>query len=284
MSESTQRRLNTLSWILPEAYWGILSDAAFYLQHPDHAALLRNNLHLHRRYEGQKRCFVIGSGPSLKTQNLKPLQHEYTIVANSFFQHPDVSTISPKYCCIGDPQFTAGHPESVAWLRVLEKKLPNTTLVFRPSAKAVFSQHNLFRNHEVYYAATGLGAKTSSRVRIDLTRPINVGFTTGTCLSIPLALYLGFKEIYLLGYDADWLFQPSSAPFHFYEHNPHFPQFDKQSTMDGGMEVEIHTLYFEFRSHRLLREKAETMGARIFNATRGGKLDMYPRVSFESLF
>ena len=281
---STQNYLNILRWVLPEAYWGMLAEAAFYLRFSDQAALLRKNIQLHQRHAGQKRCFVIGSGPSIKSQDLKPLKNEFTIVANSFFQHPDISIIAPKYCCVGDPKFVEGHEQSVVWLREMEKTLPQTTLLFRPTARALFERYHLFGNHKVYYAATGLGAKSANRVRIDFTRPINVGFSTGTCLSIPLALYLGFKEIYLIGYDADWLFHAPSAPFHFYDTNPHFPQFDTLSTMNAVMEVELHALYFEFRSHRLLHEKAERMGAKIFNATHGGKLDMYPRVSYDSLF
>lgn len=284
MKQSTQNHLGILGWLLPEAYWGPSHDVFFCLRYPRYAALLRRNHELKRRHADQKRCFVIGSGPSLKTQDLKPLKNEFTVVANNFFQHSDITIISPKYCCVGDAAFTEGHDSSIAWLREMEKKLPHTTLVFQPAARALFDKFSLFRNHDVYYATTGLGAKTAKRTRIDLTRPINVGFSTGTCFSIPLALYLGFQEIYLIGYDADWLSHPPSAPFHFYDKNPHFPQFDTMSTMSASMEAEFHNLYFEFRSHRLLREKAETMGAKIFNCTNGGSLDMYERVPYESLF
>src|SRR6476646_10859762 len=50
-------------------------------------ALIARNAELRNRHKERTRCFVIGNGPSLKTQDLTLLKDEITIVANSFFKH-----------------------------------------------------------------------------------------------------------------------------------------------------------------------------------------------------
>ena len=50
-------------------------------------ALLARNSVFRNRHKGQ-RCFVIGNGPSLKTQDLSLLAREITFVMSGFWKHP----------------------------------------------------------------------------------------------------------------------------------------------------------------------------------------------------
>lgn len=272
------------SWVVPEAWLGPMSAAAYRVNRRHLLRRLAANAPLAGKHSRERRCFVIGNGPSLKTQDLSRLSSEFTIVANSFFQHPAVGSIGPKYCCVGDPDFIADRPNAIEWLRELESKLPDTTLFFRPWAPAVFERHGLFRHHTVHFIDSVAKVPHSSQVQLDLTKPLNVGYTTGSGFSIPLALYLGFREIYLIGFDANWLADIDHGALHFYDTNPHFPHFDHTATEGHSMEEQLRTLHLEFRSHRLLREAAERNGQRIRNATNGGWLDMYERVNYDSLF
>lgn len=271
-------------WLVPRAYDGMLADLFYALRFPHYLRLIRRNRELYRRHADKRRCFVIGNGPSLKTQDLCLLKDEITIVANAFFFHPDRAVVAPKYCCVGDPKFIADQPKSLAWLRELETQLPDTTLFFRPAGEALFRRYNLFRQHHVYYIDAAFSAQRCSQVRIDLTRLLTVGVSTGSAFLIPLALYLGFRKIYLIGFDANWLADIQHGQLHFYDTNPYFPQFD--TTASGGhmMERILRMIHKDFMSHRLLLEKATAMGVKILNATNGGWLDMYPRVPYETLF
>jgi len=57
-----------------------------------------------------------------------------------------------------------------------------------------------------------------------------------------------------------------------------------RQSMGLSVEEELFSNYACFKSHRLLRDHALSRGVRICNATRGGGLDMYPRVTYEDLF
>lgn len=271
-------------WFVPPAWMNPLSKIAYRIRYPGHMRLLTRNRELAGRHRNQGRCFVIGNGPSLKTQDIRPLANETVITANSFFQHPDHRTVAPAYYCVGDGDFVADLPNSVAWLRELENAMPQANLFVLPIARSTFAKHGLFRNHRVYHIDHVRMARDASGVKIDLTQPLNVGHSTGTGFAIPLALYLGFREVYLIGFDANWLADIHNGALHFYETNKYFPQFDRTATDGLDMENQLRTAHLEFKSHRLLRDKAVLMGVKIINATNGGWLDMYPRVKYESLF
>lgn len=272
-------------WFLPPAWMRNVNNVrAAVLFNRKYASLLRQNAELYQKHADRKRCFVIGNGPSLKTQDLRPLGREITIVANSFFQHPDHALVDPSYCCCGDERFTDDQPKNVAWLREMEAKLPNTALFFRPNARWLFEKHNLFQLHRVYFIVSTQMVENAQQVSVNLQRPVNVGLSTGTLLSIPLALYLGFREIYLIGFDANWSVAEKESSLHFYDTNPYFPEFDTMQLSGDSTEGQLLADHQEFASHRLLRDKATLMGARIINATNGGRLDMYPRVRYEELF
>jgi hypothetical protein len=245
----------------------------------------KENSRLASRHAGERRCFVIGNGPSLKDIDLKPLANEYTIGANSFYKHPDAAVIGLDYLCINDPHFMKDEPRSVGWHRTIAEKLPTTHLVLNETARPLVRGHQLYSGQEVYYVGWGSRTHRAATINLDLTRPLNIGMTTGSSVAIPLALTLGFREIYLIGFDCNWL-AGTSTSYHFYQTHEYFPEFDSvgKDTRGFSYEDEVRSVVREFESHRLLREKAETLGVQIVNATKGGLLDVYERREFAECF
>jgi hypothetical protein len=245
----------------------------------------RENSRLAGRHANERRCFVIGNGPSLKDIDLKPLADEYTIGANSFYKHPDAGFIGLDYLCINDPHFMSDEPRSVSWHRTIAEKLPTTHLVLNEAARSLVRAHHLYSGHEVFYVGWGPRTHRAASINLDLTRPLNIGMTTGSSVAIPLALTLGFREIYLIGFDCNWL-AGTSTSYHFYQTHEYFPEFDSvgKDTRGFSYEDEVRSVLREFESHRLLREKAEQLGVRIVNATTGGLLDVYERRDFAECF
>jgi len=271
-------------WFVPPEWARVISDLTYRVAKRDSLKLLQQNREFQKLHSDRRRCFVVGNGPSLKSQDLRPLANEIVVVANSFFQHPDHRQINPTYYCVGDRQFVADQPNSIGWLRELETALPKTTLFVVPEGRFTFGKHGLFKHHRVRHIDHVRMARKPEQVRIDLTRPLNVGYSTGTAFSIPLALYLGFREIYLIGFDANWLADVNHGSIHFYETNKYFPHFDRTAAEGANMETQLSSISLEFASHRLLRDSAKLMGSQIFNATNGGWVDVYPHVRYESLF
>jgi len=275
-----------LEWTVPAPYLRLLR--RWRSRNRAFESLLAPNAALRNRHAGDGRCFVIGNGPSLKEQDITRLRGEVCIVANSFFLHPDHTVVAPRYWCVADPHYQAEQPNALAWLRELEAHSDGATLFFNPNAAAVLRKHGLFRNRPVHYISAGLACDAPEDVRLDLTRPINVGLCTVSSFAIPLAIYLGFREIYLIGCDANWHVAGDHTPLHFYATNPHFQHWDtnaaSRQTLGLSVEEELASQCACFKSHRLLRDYARHRGIAIVNATRGGYLDVYPRVAYESLY
>src|SRR5258706_13694413 len=73
----------------------IAPDYSHSLSKEDRRLLLKNRA-LKDIHSG-KRCFVIGNGPSLREQDIRPLAREITFAANSFFEHEHVDIVRPTY-------------------------------------------------------------------------------------------------------------------------------------------------------------------------------------------
>jgi len=98
---------------------------------------------------------------------------------------------------------------------------------------------------------------------------------TVTYSMIQFAAYMGFKEIYLIGVDCNYSKDNSVITADSY--------FDKRlfnaSRPYAAPEVDTNLLAFA-----RAKEVCDKKGVNIYNATRGGKLEIFPRVDFDSLF
>ena len=63
---------------------------------PEMARKFAENIKFHNIHKGQ-RCFILGSGPSINKQNLKPLKNEICFAMSMFYLHKDIKEINPLY-------------------------------------------------------------------------------------------------------------------------------------------------------------------------------------------
>jgi hypothetical protein len=266
----------SLDWLLPPRVQDVLRDAFDRLR----PRVVRNDI-LRDRHAGA-RCFVLGNGPSLGGLDLRPLRDEVTIAANSFYKHPHSPEVDLKYLCIGDPDFMKDTPKALEWHRILDEHHPRATLFAHPDVLPLREKHGVHAAQDLFTFKLGRRAHRASELNLDLTRPLNVGQMTGSMLMIPLAIFLGARRIVLAGFDLNHHVDPSRS-YHFYASHAQFPEFDSMAA-DRRYDYPrlLSAMQREFESHHLLAECARAMGVEIVNATRGGLLDAYPRVDFES--
>jgi uncharacterized Rossmann fold enzyme len=269
------------AWTAPREVQRALFDIYYGLKGVDVA----RNAELKDRYRGQRRCFVIGNGASLKDMDLSVLANEITIGCNSFYKHEQARRVDLKYHCVGDPMFFENTPRAVEWHREIESAMPRATKMFHARGQPLVREHGLYRDQTIYYYRHGITVDEPELVDFDFTRPLCVGHTTGSRLAIPLAIYMGFTEIYIIGFDANWM-ESYRGSYHFYEKHALWPEFDAQATDKRHPRYadQLINALRDFESHALLYEAAKARGVNIYNAGKGGLLDTYPRVVFEELF
>lgn len=277
-----------LRWTVPAgvyelilAGWsGVYSSGIF---DPELRRTLAANRIFQNAHQGE-RGFILGTGASIKDQDLRPLRHETCIVLNGFYLHKDYPAIKPRYHLINaspsDPAI--GHELGLQWFREMEERLIGDVLFFNYRARRFIQEQGFFRNRRVHYLKTGDGRREFRGQGIDATRPLYPVHGGGP-RTLQLALYLGFREIYLLGLDYDYFIRLApQVPTHFYE------------PTDGvlGRAGLLHWDYLFWKNrqmkvwkdHEILRRFAEGRGVKIRNATAGGYLETFERVDYPSLF
>src|SRR6476469_4128376 len=76
----SSRTREFVSWFVPDAWIGPASELGYRATRRQFLRRLALNSQLANKHKGERRCFVIGNGPSLNTQNLELLANEVTIV------------------------------------------------------------------------------------------------------------------------------------------------------------------------------------------------------------
>ena len=88
--------------------------------------------------------------------------------------------------------------------------------------------------------------------------------------AIQLAVYMGFSEIYLTGCDCNY-----TSPKKHFNHDTN-EKIESKIKLD-----EIGNLMLA--SYRAAKKYTDTHPVKIYNATRGGKLEIFPRVNLDDV-
>lgn len=206
------------------------------------------------KYQGvhhEERCFIIGNGPSLRISDVSRLKGVHTFGVNRIYL---LSTKwRPEYFVCVDNKVL--EDENIYKYRV-------KTRFFSDRVKNRLNDLDEFVHVSQQFP---FGEACLVPFSEDISRKVYSGGNV-IYIAIQIAVYMGFAEIYLLGVDCDY---PKNEKSHFYGDD-----FDLGG--DPGWEMSMNT----FKS---ARQYADAHGIKIFNATRGGKLEEFERVDFDSL-
>ena len=230
------------------------------------------------------RCFLIATGPSLKEQDLTLLKDEITIGVSGLYTHKDLKVFMPKYY-VSTPIFRYhgdlyDEETFIADLREMDKALSDETIMFFDIYDKPYIERNaVFKNKEIHWLQY-IPWDEKPFTEIDLKNLPNIHLASEVMFYV--ALYLGFKEIYLLGIDHTW----------FSGLNRYFDQSRNDKFFKSGEVVASEQNFdseFFMRTHTLVFKKYKTfynLRKNIFNANADGStyVDMFPKVVFESLF
>ena len=243
------------------------------------------------KHKGE-RVFILASGPSINTQDLTLLKNEYCIAVSQFFLHPQIDEIRPQYHCFAPQHYPFNDDTNKIIFDNFKNNYKYPVKVFVGTSNYEFSYYNfLKKNLEYNIDASFIDYSKSSQLNEnnfmnediwDITKkPFQV--RTVVYVAIQVAYYLGFKEIYLLGVDHDYLTELNSNRdgHHFYKEEK---SFEDKAVQLFFTEKWFEEYYLRWKEYRLMKELLTTKGVKIYNATNGGMLDVFKRVAYEDLF
>ncbi|GEM_PF-545250 len=240
----------------------------FYDRASELQSLARGNAfikNLKNRYKGQ-RCFIIGNGPSLNEQNLTLLKDEFTIGSNYIYMNYEKMGFYPTIFTITN--------YLVAEQRIDEiNALPESIKIF-----PYFLNYIINEDERTFF----LNSAALKEFSTDLTQNISWQSTV-TFFNMQLAYYLGFDEVYLIGVDNSYVQPEGGKEGAMIEQKEDDPNHFCGSYFKGLTWQKADTDAMEY-VYYLTKEVFDNASQKIFNATHGGRLEVFPRVAFESLF
>ena len=235
-----------------------------------------------------KRCFILGNGPSLAGTDLSRLRNETVFVTNWFANHPDIDTIRPNFYCVCSHELFGGWGREIPHFnddlrkRIEELNHPLSLILpyrFMPYVESggLFSQHD---RRYLLFDRPKAGIDQVGQIELDLSRPLHDGYTVIITFCLPLAKWMGFEEIYLLGVDSNYgISQPSDPKQYFYDSELHTSSTSKFESLNriwqpGGP---------VFQNYEIVRQQFAADGIRVVNLTPGGQLDVFERMTLDDV-
>lgn len=217
------------------------------------------------KHKGE-RCFVIGNGPSLTKEDVEKLQGEVTFACNKIFTLGEKCI--PTYYFMHDPVLLPENFDEA-------KKLQTTKFWGVHKNTEKFLRKADVSGDYVYYVRKN-PLKNEMSVSEDASKYVTSNGSVAYAM-LQFAFYMGFEEIYLLGFDHNFSkIEVEGKEIINQSVTDHFANYNDVVT--GFVNVDKLT-----RGFVEAKKNAETHGIRIFNATRGGKLEVYERVTLEEI-
>ena len=223
-------------------------------------------------HKGEK-CFVIGNGPSLQVEDLDMIYQKKipTFATNRVFKIFDKTEWRPTYYVSEDILLMKDAQDIINDMPVNGRFIPINLKWFEgvniPNADYFYIEYN-----EPMKETFGLSLDVPHNIRCR-------GTVTTTCLQ--LAIHMGFSEIYLIGVDHNFakMFDKNGNVVIDNTIKNHFVDDYDKGIYDQGFHVDNATeAYMDIER---LSRKMKTF--RVFNATRGGKLEVYERVDLDAI-
>jgi len=237
---------------------------------------LKKNIELKNKHKNQP-AFLVANGPSVKNQDLTLLKDKLTVFVNRSYLHEDYKLIKPTYHVFIDNKLVNGEWPIECLDQIIEL---NPEVVFLLSYK--WRNNPILKNYvnnkkfKIYWIDTTLFFTPffhKSRM-CDLTKRTLGGAVTGASLSA--LLYMGSKDIYLIGKDGNGLcYELTKKDSHFYGVNP---ENDYKTIHD--IQQDLYMMSTGIKNWISISEYCIANEISVTNLTHGGIFDMFERKDF----
>ncbi|TET83905.1 MAG: DUF115 domain-containing protein [Anaerolineales bacterium] len=219
----------------------------------------------HNCHRGQ-RCFILGNGPSLRNTNLSLLRNEVTFGLNRIYLlYPEMGFPTTYLVSVNDLVIMQCAEELSA--------LSITKFITWRARKWMAKDPRIIFLDTDYTLPETFSEDISGRVYEG---------STVTYVALQIAFHMGFEQVILIGVDHSFR---TTGPANTIvvsdgEDMNHFhPDY-----FGKGFRWQLPDLEGSERAYRLARQAYESHGRQVMDATIGGKLTVFPKVEYASLF
>ena len=226
---------------------------------------------LKNKYMGQA-GFVIGNGPSLKIEDLSKIKnHDFvSLASNKIYLAFDQTDWRPDFYTIAD---------NLVWEKIKNSVHDDIELVHIASKLDKTGSNRPIR----YWNTLGnLWTGNPTFFASDISKGMFTGATI-TYENLQIAAYLGLNPIYIIG--CDHFYEGEGS----YENGVMIKQSDKKTHFIKGYRspgevVWAATIDKMTMAYTSAKRYADNSEIKIFNATRGGHLEVFERINLDEVF
>ena len=262
--------------ITPKVLWKSLSNAYWWwVNRGNHqvagwfSSQRRKSIRIVQSYRdlhAGERCFILGNGPSLREMDLALLQDEITFGMNRI------------YLLFSEMGFETTYYLAINTL-VIEQSASDIARLAMPKFITWRGRKWMELLDNIAFLDTDY--TPPANFATDMKGRIFEGSTV-TYVAMQLAFYMGFQEVILIGVDHSFHTKgpPNTIVFAGEIDQNHF----SSDYFSKGYRWQLPDLEASEEAYKLAKFGFEDSGRQIFDATRGGKLAIFPKIEFESLF
>jgi hypothetical protein len=240
--------------------------------HPWRRESIRRLAALKDAHKGQ-RAFIIGNGPSLKQTDLTKLKNEFTFGMNRIYlMFPELGFTTSCLVSINDLVIE----QCAAEMAALD--LPKF-LAWRSHRHFTKSQfpNSQSTNLPTFLYTTYTGARFTRDVRGRVWEGATV-----TNVALQLAFHMGFEQVILIGVDHNFASKGDANKTVVSDGDD--PNHFSAAYFGKGFRWQLPDLDTSEIGYRFARQAYESAGREVLDATVGGKLTIFPKVDYNSLF
>lgn len=277
-------------YVVYNYFWQyILGFSRNYLNYKNN--LLLKNKHFKGLYKN-KRCFILGNGPSLRNEDLSLLKEEIVFTVNQIARNEQFDKLQPSFHFWIDNNFFSASKKNEncelieTMIKIMQKE--SSPYCFYPLNQKMFVEKNGLNNGKERYLDPRLYITKVFKLKIDIS---NYTYSLGTVVqqAILAAIYMGFNEIYLLGCDSTGIVTTINSALHVdnntYSYNVTENERHRMEDMVSNSKITdyAYSYYMMLKGFDIIYKNCMKRGVRLFNCSQDSVLDMIPRKSLESV-
>jgi hypothetical protein len=216
-----------------------------------------------------KRAFIIANGPSLKQTDMSRLRDEFTFGMNRIYlMFPELGFSTTYLAVVND--------------LVIEQTASDLAVLSLPKFLAWRSRRRFPTDLPISQLPTFLYTSyTGPRFSTDVRGRVWEGATV-TNVTLQLAFHMGFQQVILIGVDHNYTAtgKPNTTVVSQGDDPNHF----SSSYFGKGFRWQLPDLETSEVGYAMAREAYQKAGREVLDATIGGKLTIFPKVDYDTLF
>ena len=242
----------------------------------------------------RSRCFILGTGPTIKKQNLKKLKKEVVFSCSFCSLLDEYKDIDPLFYVT--PALTndrEGPDYCVEKMRFLNDTVTSPFIIADYEDYSLIVGNGFFCEKKLFFVDQSCSEWTDLFERTcDLTQA-TPAIQSSSIMMIKVALYIGFRDIYLLGLEHDFMENES------YEHAYDFNRLGKcgyeklmhmmsihNSKGEGvkfSYESRINVYSTLIHQYRALKKISHDRGTNVYNSSLYSKLGVFEMKNLEDI-